>query len=410
LNPRITLFKNSHVQGTVLSLPSSKSLSNRALILNALSSAPGNLENLSSARDTKLMQALIHTPDQVINVMDAGTTMRFLTAYFGITDQHKVLTGTDRMKERPLHLLVNALRSLGVTIDYLEKDGFPPIETKGFSQQRTNHLAIRGDVSSQFISALMMIAPVLPQGLTLTLEGKVGSWPYLRMTAALMGMFGVEPTILGQQIKIQPGTYQPTHYKVEADWSAASYWFAVAALATEAAILLPGVTSQALQGDRIIVDIMQPLGVNADFRQDGMMLTKGSASTSQLVWDFSDCPDLAQTVLPVCAARNIPGEFTGLESLRIKETDRIHALQQELQKLGATLSENSGRWYLQPGPLPEGKLFFNTYHDHRMAMGFAPIATLREITIQSPDVVNKSYPTFWSDLNGLGFQTETSGI
>ena len=396
------------LRGTVRSLPSSKSLSNRALIINAMMQNRGTLENLSSARDTQLMQSLIASPDHVIDVMDAGTTMRFLTAYFAVTGQSKLLTGTARMQERPIHLLVDALRSLGVTIQYKGKEGFPPIEIMRFNQQLTPRISIRGDVSSQFISALMMVAPVLPNGLNIHLEGKVGSWPYLSMTAELMGLFGVKPEIKDQQIVVEGGSYKPASYRVEPDWSAASYWFAFAALAKSADIMLPGVNSHALQGDRVIIDIMRPLGVHAEFLKEGLRLTKANSTIESLVWDFSDCPDLAQTVLPVCAARKIAGEFTGLESLRVKETDRIKALQNELAKIGATLSEKQGKWTLTPGTQSPGKLQFHTYHDHRMAMGFAPLSALTDISIESPDVVKKSYPTFWEDLKAFGFTLQGS--
>ena len=403
----IDILKNSSLHGNVRSLPSSKSLSNRALIINALTQNKGTLENLSTARDTQLMQSLLSTANHVIDVMDAGTTMRFLTAYFALTGQSKVLTGTDRMKERPIHLLVDALRELGVTISYTEKEGFPPIEIKGFKQQVTNRISIRGDVSSQFISALMMVAPTLPKGLTIQLEGKVGSLPYLRMTAELMGLFGMRPEIKGQQIVIMPGRYRPATYRIEPDWSAASYWFAFTALAESADILLPGVDSYALQGDRVIVDIMNQLGVKADFQKVGLRLTKTNSVTNTLIWDFSDCPDLAQTVLPVCAAKKVAGEFTGLESLRIKETDRIAALQTELAKIGAHLEvTGKGTWKLIPGKAPASfkKISISTYHDHRMAMGFAPWATLTDVEIENPDVVQKSYPGFWEDMKLVGFK------
>lgn len=365
---------------------------------------------MSEARDTQLMQSLLATPDHVINVMDAGTTMRFLTAYFAITGQSKVLTGTARMKERPVHLLVDALRTLGVTISYMEKEGYPPVEIQGFARQLTDHISIRGDVSSQFISALMMMGPALPKGLTLQLEGKMGSLPYLMMTAELMGLFGIRPEVSGNKIRIPSGQYTPVTYLVEPDWSAASYWFAFTALAERAVILLPGVQSRALQGDRVIVDIMDQLGVNAGFNEDGLLLNKKDVKVSTLVWDFTNCPDLAQTVLPVCAALRIEGEFTGLESLRIKETDRIAALQTELGKVGATLIEENGRWQLLPGKsLLEFKtISISTYHDHRMAMGFAPWATQVPIIIDSPDVVVKSYPTFWKDMKAMGFTVESS--
>jgi 3-phosphoshikimate 1-carboxyvinyltransferase len=398
----ITIQRNTQVRGTVHNLPSSKSISNRALLLNVLSGNQSVVSNLSAARDTRLMQALISSPDKLIDVMDAGTTMRFLTAFFALTGATKILTGTERMKQRPIALLVNALRGLGATIAYLEKEGFPPIETKGFAGQKASSVSLPGDVSSQYISALMMTAPLLPQGLTIRIEGSIGSLPYIEMTAALMKTFGVTCDFTGQSIHIPPTPYQPSRLIVEADWSAASYWFAFTALAEQAELRLPHVSRQSLQGDRVIVDVMERLGVRAVFQDDTAILRK-QASAAFIEWDFKDCPDLAQTVLPVCAVKGIPGLFTGMESLRIKETDRIAALQKELGKLGAGLTEEkTGHWKLTPGKVQEF-VSINTYHDHRMAMGFAPWATLMNLKVEEPDVVNKSYPGFWEDMRTVGF-------
>ncbi|MBS1976640.1 MAG: 3-phosphoshikimate 1-carboxyvinyltransferase [Bacteroidetes bacterium] len=398
------ISRQSTVSGVIQSLPSSKSVSNRALLIDALTNFRCNLLHLSSARDTKLMHELIRSTDTVINVKDAGTTMRFLTAYFGVTGQHRVLTGTDRMKERPIRLLVDALRSIGVDISYQGKEGFPPIEVKGFNTQASEEVNIRGDISSQYISALMMIAPALPKGLTICLEGKVGSKPYLEMTAALMGHFGVTPDFRDTTIRIDPAAYQPRSYRIESDWSAISYWYAVAALATEADLFLPDVVAEALQGDRVITDIMQPLGVKSIFENGGLRLQHQSITTKSIKLDFTDCPDLAQTILPVCSVLGVKGEFTGLESLRIKETDRIAALQAELKKIGAALEETTVGWSLVPGKGGDQQLFVHTYHDHRMAMGFAPLATRMDVIIEDPDVVQKSYPAFWEDLGAVGFR------
>lgn len=398
----ITIQRKSDVYGTIQNLPSSKSISNRALLLNALTGNQSVVSNLSSARDTRLMEALIGSPDKVIDVLDAGTTMRFLTAYFALTGKNKTLTGTKRMKERPIALLVNALRTLGVTIDYLENDGFPPMETKGFGTQKADTVSLPGNVSSQYISALMMMAPVLPQGLTIRIEGPMGSSPYIHMTAALMKTFGVTCAISGQSIHIAHASYQPARLTVEADWSAASYWFAFVALAEKAELRLPNVSRQSLQGDRAIVEVMEKLGVKASFEDNSVVLVKQAHSAS-IEWNFSDCPDLAQTVLPVCAAKGIPGSFTGMESLRIKETDRIAALQTEMAKIGAGLKEvKTGLWKLYPGKVFR-PVSIQTYHDHRMAMGLAPWACLTELKMEEPDVVNKSYPGFWEDMRALGF-------
>lgn len=406
MNSSITIKGNSRVFGTVGWLPSSKSISNRALILNALTGNRSTVSNLSSARDTKLMQKLINNTDQTIDVMDAGTTMRFLTAYFALTNQNKILTGTDRMKQRPIKLLVDALRMIGADISYLGEEGFPPIQTLGFKSQGADLIEMPGNVSSQYISALMMVAPTLPKGLTIQLKGETGSVPYITMTASLMKEFGVEPTIDFQKnvISIKPGSYKPASVTIEADWSAASYWFAFVALAQEAKIVLPNVSEKSLQGDREIVEIMKRLGVISSFIDGSQELVKGT-SESHVTWDFKDCPDLAQTVLPVCAAKGVTGEFTGLESLRIKETDRIAALKNELGKIGAQLEEPAtGKWKLIPGKISNLSSPIETYHDHRMAMGFAPWATLTDITILAPEVVNKSYPGFWEDVKSVGYK------
>ena len=397
------------LQGTVSQLSSSKSISNRALILKAMAGDQSIVSNLSDARDTQLMMQALANPGKTIDVKDAGTTMRFLTAYFSLTGKPKILTGTDRMKERPIGLLVDALRKLGATIEYVEKEGFPPIEIRGFEKQLTSQIEIPGNISSQYISALMMTAPLLPNGLTISLTGNIGSVPYILMTAALMKEFDVECRLdlKKKAIEVAPQRYKPAQYTVEADWSSASYWFGFTALAKEASITLPNVTEKSLQGDSVIVSIMDQIGVQSTFLEGSLLLTKKEPA-KHLVWDFKDCPDLAQTILPVCAAKGISGEFIGLESLRIKETDRIVALQNELAKIGSILTETqTGNWKLHP---PTSKLqlptsvIINTYHDHRMAMGFAPWATLFDLKIESPEVVNKSYPGFWEDMKGVGFE------
>lgn len=400
----ITLVRTPTVGGKILKLPASKSISNRALILNALSGNHSILSNVASARDTQTMKALLASEGKTFDVMDAGTTMRFLTAYCAITGQNKVLTGTPRMKERPIGLLVDALRKIGAHIKYLEKEGFPPLETKGFEGQEALEVTLPGNVSSQYISALMMVAPTLPDGLVLKLKGKVGSWPYIEMTAALMAMFGAHFFMKDDRIVILPSPLHPTSLRIEPDWSAISYWLAIVALAEEATITLADVSSNSIQGDRIIVEIMKKLGVQTQFENGNAVVTKLNKAVDHLEWDFTDCPDLAQTVIPVCAMKGIRGTFCGLESLYIKETDRILALQNELKKVGAILLESRrGTFELSTGTIPKKKILINTYHDHRMAMGFAPLATLMNLEIEDPEVVNKSYPAFWNDLKQVGF-------
>lgn len=403
MSGKIHLRTNSSVRTFVEHLPASKSISNRVLILNALSGGRSELHNLSDANDTRLMRELIKSESPLIDVEDAGTTMRFLTAYFAITNQHKTLTGTPRMQERPIGILVDALRTLGATITYKKKEGYPPLEARGFSEQRADRLSIRGDVSSQFVSAVMMVAPVLPRGLTIELTGKVGSRPYIEMTAALMGRFGVQCSFEGNMIRIDPQSYQPCKLSVESDWSAASYWFAFASLADEADIRLPHLFEDSLQGDHVVQKLMESLGVRSTMEDGVLRLTKKD-HLKTFAWDFSNAPDLAQTIAVVCAAKGIRGRFTGLESLRIKETDRIAALQNELRKIGADLEEDGEHWNLIPSGALPGQAEFNTYEDHRMAMAFAPLATLMDVAIINPIVVKKSYPKFWLDTEVAGFE------
>ncbi len=309
------------------------------------------------------------------------------------------------MKERPIGILVDALRSLGADISYPEKDGYPPVRINGFPAQKTNSIKIRGDVSSQFISALMMVAPVLPQGLHLELEGKIGSRPYIEMTASLMKHFGVQSGFTGNKITVEKQSYKPATFTVESDWSAASYWFAFTALAENGSVLLPRISLNSLQGDRAVADIMIALGVRAEMNGDKLALSK-IPSEKEIHQDFTHCPDLAQTIAVVCAAKGIKGFFTGLESLRIKETDRIAALQTELKKIGADLIEENEKWTLIPSASLPPVASFKTYRDHRMAMAFAPLATRMDVTIENPPVVRKSYPQFWEDIKGMGFRVE----
>jgi 3-phosphoshikimate 1-carboxyvinyltransferase len=402
VNKRLFIKRTTVLKGTAHSLPASKSISNRALIINALSGNSSVLNNLSDANDTQLMLKLVNSGEQTIDVEDAGTTMRFLTAFYTITGKDKIITGTHRMKERPIGLLVDALRALGGEVGYLENEGFPPIRTAGFRGQKKNALEIRGDVSSQYISALMMIAPVLPDGLHIRLTGKIGSRPYIEMTASLMRQFGASVNFTGDTISVAPGGYRASTWTVESDWSAVSYWFAFAALAEQAEIFLPRLQENSLQGDSVIAGIMENLGVRGVSENGLLKLTKTQVK-KEVQQDFTHCPDLAQTVAVVCAAKGIRGIFTGLESLRIKETDRIAALQIELAKIGASLKEESSQWTVVPSDRLPVSASFETYKDHRMAMAFAPLATLMDVDIENPDVVRKSYPKFWSDMESFGF-------
>jgi 3-phosphoshikimate 1-carboxyvinyltransferase len=400
----ITIPQKSRFGNVVIPLPSSKSESNRALIIDALTEGKNQLSNLAEARDTQTMIRLLREDPEILDVLDAGTTMRFLTAYAALTNRKKKLTGTPRMCERPIGILVDALRALGAEIEYLGVEGYPPLRTKGFKTQQTEHLLIRGDVSSQYISALVMNAPLLPKGLTLELTGKIGSRTYIEMTLELMRAFGVRSTFEGNIISIKPQRYQPTQFAVEGDWSGASYWFSLLACAEEGTFYIEGLKPNSLQGDSRIVAIMDKLGVHSEFDVKGVRLTKKPIEGIAHI-DFTHCPDIAQTVAVTCALLGCSCDFSGLESLRIKETDRIYALQQELAKFNADLIEvDSETFRLMPaGSLPKS-IRIHTYDDHRMAMAFMPLMTKMEVEFEDPDVVNKSYPSFWKHVALLDVQ------
>ncbi|MFC6224801.1 3-phosphoshikimate 1-carboxyvinyltransferase [Hymenobacter artigasi] len=393
-------------------LPASKSEANRALILQALAGG-GTLGNLSDANDTQLMLRLLAAAPGTteLSAEDAGTVMRFLTAYLTVTNWRGRLTGTARMQERPIAVLVDALRQAGASINYLNNDGYPPLEIAGFAAApettEPTELSVRGDISSQYISALLMVGPRLPGGLRLTLTGHIGSRPYINMTVALMQRFGADYSATGDVLTVRPGQYRPTDYTIESDWSAASYWYSFVALAPAGSeITLPGLRRESLQGDQAIVGMMTQFGVETTFLPDGVHLRQMplAAQTGIQTLDFTDCPDLAQTVAVVAAALNRPVDMTGLESLRIKETDRIAALQTELAKFGGDLRDlGEGRFRAESREFGVSGQLVATYHDHRMAMAFAPLALRGALRMEAPTVVRKSYPQFWKELSKSGF-------
>ena len=395
----ITLKHNTTLKSVDIPLEASKSESNRALIINALSDGLSQITNLSNARDTQTMLRLLASDSETLDVLDAGTTMRFLTAFTALGERPRTLTGTLRMQQRPIKILGKALKQLGAKVKYLGKDGFPPHEVSPLKNQKADQISIKGNVSSQFISAIIMIAPSLPKGLTLALTGKIGSRPYIQMTLDMMRLFGVSSSWTNNTIEVKPQSYQQYSYQVESDWSGASYWFSFVALAEKAEIKLLGLRQKSLQGDIAIVRIMNQLGVMSTFEEDGVLLQK-IPSRKEIEMDFSDCPDLAQTVAVVCGVKHIACRMTGLESLRIKETDRIKALKRELKKFNIKLKETEvGVWEIkskfEPG---QPVVTIETYEDHRMAMAFAPLSTQQEIIIKDPSVVNKSYPSFWEHI------------
>lgn len=386
-------------------LPASKSISNRALILNTLSLTSFDIENLSDCDDTNVMVEAFRSGSNLIDVKAAGTSMRFLTAFLAITPGEWIITGTERMQERPIHILVDALVSLGARIEYLGKIGYPPLKIKGTALDGGD-IYLSGDVSSQFISALLMIAPTMSKGLTIHLEGNVISVPYIKLTLGMMAQYGVKTHWEGNVIKIHPQEYRQTHYIVESDWSAASYWYEMAALADEARIELKGLFRNSMQGDSKVSELFLDLGVATEFTDKGIILTKTGNKTKKLFHNFVNEPDLAQTFVVTCCLMGIHFMFTGLQSLKIKETDRIEALKAEMKKLGYVIrdSENSILEWNGERCEPETEPVIKTYEDHRMAMAFAPAAIkLGDIHIAHPNVVTKSYPAYWNDLKKVGF-------
>ena len=406
-----------------ITLNGSKSISNRALILRALSGQDFSIERISTSKDTITLEKLLaefasqNEGEKVeLNTGHAGTTFRFLTGYLAAQKGTQILTGSDRMKQRPIGILVEALRELGADIQYLENEGYPPLQIGERKKDFYNNtLTISANTSSQYISSLLMLAPTLPNGLELTLDGKIVSVPYIQMTLKLMEEFGVQHNWEGNKISIVPQKYEGKDFIVEADWSAASYHFSLAILADEVDLQLNGLFEKSTQGDAAVIKMAEQFGVSSTFNEKGIHLKKsGNESTQMFEYDFLECPDIAQTLAVICGGIGTTGLFTGLDTLSIKETDRIAALQNELQKvqvffskLPPKFSKKSDKvFYMTEGKAIVDNPFFETYEDHRMAMAFAPLALLGKIKIEKPMVVVKSYPDFYTDLKTLGFEIE----
>ena len=407
---RITPPANINAQ---IMLPASKSISNRALIINALANDTHPLENLSDCDDTQVMlRALQAQPGETIDIMAAGTAMRFLTAYLSVTPGDRIITGTQRMKQRPIGILVDALRELGANIEYVEKEGFPPLRIQGTTLTKS-HISLPGNISSQYISALLMIAPTLKNGLQVTLTGDIISRPYIDLTLQLMKDFGAQASWLNDhELKVEPQPYRSTPYHIEGDWSAASYWHEIVALSKDATITLPSLFRKSYQGDSKMADQFALLGARTSYKENGITILKPKmVDISQAIHvnlDFTNQPDLAQTFVVTCALQNITFRFTGLQTLKIKETDRIAALICEMKKLGYVLHEAEDSILYWNGERCErsGEAI-DTYEDHRMAMAFAPAClVLPDICINNPHVVSKSYPRYWDDLRAAGFTIE----
>lgn len=402
-----TLRAPDHID-TVIQLPSSKSISNRVLIMNQLSGSKMQLDNLSDCDDTRVMLKALNNRSEITDIHAAGTAMRFLTAYYASTDNRTILTGTERMKHRPISILVETLQGLGADIQYMDKKGFPPLRISG-RRLAGGETTLPGNVSSQYISALMMIAPYMENGLKIHIEGDIISQSYIVLTMELMKLFGAKISQEGDRtLNIQPSTYTGGAFTVESDWSAASYWYEIVALApgSDHSVELPHLHHDSLQGDSQVSRLFEPLGVRTTYRDNAVRLSKGGARCETYEADLSNQPDLAQTIVVTCAMLKIPFHITGLQTLRIKETDRIKALVTELRKLGVNLQKKNGDTLIWNGKTetPEASPMIDTYEDHRMAMAFAPCAFSHErLSINNPEVVSKSYPHFWKDLLHAGF-------
>lgn len=394
-----------------IDLPASKSISNRVLLLNALCATPGRLSNLAQCDDTDAVLSALAQPDaSEVNIGAAGTAMRFLTAYFATREGREVvIDGTERMRQRPIRVLVDALRQLGADIEYVKAEGYPPLKITG-TRLHGGALTVSGSVSSQYITAILLIAPVIG-GIALTIEGEIMSRPYIDMTLVLMSRYGVKAEWRENVIHVPAGEYTALDFTVEADWSAASYWWAMQAIVPQSRITLKGLEPQSLQGDSRIAELMSQMGVTGnwcgrylDLRSDG-----GVGCCCSTFADLSGTPDIAQTLVVMLCLMGRPFRITGLRTLRIKETDRLEALRTELRKLGYVVKvegDDAISWHFET-TAAEASPHISTYHDHRMAMAFAPAAIrFPGLIIDDAQVVSKSYPLFWEHLRQAGFKIE----
>ena len=400
-------------QKAKVKITGSKSETNRLLLLQAL--FPNlTLENTSNSDDSEVMQKALNSQftihnSELIDVHHAGTAMRFLTSFFAIQEgKEVVITGSSRMKERPIKVLVDALNQLGAEISYEENEGFPPIRIKG-KKLTQNKVSLPANVSSQYISALLLIAPKLENGLELTLEGEITSVPYIKMTLALLNEIGVKTSFVGNKITVcHAELVSASQLTVESDWSSASYWYSIVALSEIGIqISLSSYKENSLQGDSALVQIYQDFGIETTFNSDNSItISKERIHNSQLTThnsQLNNSPDIAQTIAVTCFGLGIGCDLTGLHTLKIKETDRLEALKMELTKLGAEISVTNDSLYLKSSSAIKEKISISTYQDHRMAMAFAPLALKVPIIIENAEVVSKSYPSFWEDLKSVGF-------
>jgi 3-phosphoshikimate 1-carboxyvinyltransferase len=400
----VSVIKKDKTLKGAITLPPSKSISNRLLIIKAICRKDFEIQNISNSSDTKGLQNILQSPSKIIDAGDAGTAYRFLTAYLCLTEGEKILTGSERMKKRPVGALVNALKEIGAHIEFTESENYPPLIIHG-GNIKGGEISVDASISSQFISALLLIAPALKDGLKLHLYGSKVSEPYIDMTLKLMAEFGIKFEKNIDSITVSPQQYQVKDIEVESDWSSAAFFYQMAALADNRLELrLKGLKKSSIQGDKIIADLIYYFRVDTTYEEGGILLTKGKEHIPKLRFNFSSYPDLVPSLLVTCAATGVKTEVWGIDHLRIKETDRIAALQKELGKTGVRFYEQEGNFICE-GKMHPADYLINTYNDHRMAMAFAPLAVLfGKIDIENADVVKKSYPLFWDDLRSLGFE------
>lgn len=388
-------------------LPASKSISNRLLILNAIAEKPGTIRNLSESDDTKVLLRALDNPSEVINIGHAGTAMRFLTAFLAVREGDHILTGSERMHNRPIKELVDALNSLGADISYAGREGYPPLSIQGRFLEG-GEIAIDSSISSQYISALMMIGPVLRKGLKIHLQKDKVSSSYIRLTRNIMLELGIPVLFAGTTIQIPYHEIKCRDILVEADWSAASYWYAMAAMAEKVELEIEGLFTESYQGDSVLPNLFAGFGVQTKDIPGGIRLERTDRRIQEFSFDFRENPDLVQTMVVLCGLLDIPFQFSGTKTLKIKETDRVLALRQEMGRLGILIDvDQDGNWIRWDGKNKgekESSPCIITYQDHRMAMAFA-IAAMKMpgLIIQDPGVVNKSYPRFWEDIKSVGF-------
>ena len=390
-----------------IKITGSKSETNRLLFLQSL--FPNfKIQNKSNSDDSSIMQAALKSTSDFIDINHAGTAMRFLTSYFSqLEGREVILTGSERMQQRPIKILVDALKSLGASIEYEKKQGYPPLRIKG-KKLDGGTISLPADISSQYISSLIMLGAVLKAGIELNLKGTITSMPYINMTLDLLKRLGIETEFKGHRILVKNTSKSKNIIQVvESDWSSASYFFSIAALSDKAKIYLSNYKSNSLQGDSILRIIYKQLGVNSYFKGNNLILEKENISSPKRIkWDLSNAPDIAQTIAVSCYGLGVACDLEGLHTLKIKETDRLVALDTELSKLGAKISVTNKSLHLASDQDFQKGINISTYNDHRMAMAFAPLALKIPLSVKKAEVVSKSYPSFWEDLNSLDFKID----